>query len=505
MITKKNNIYDPKNISSGIPLLPFTNQVGGHTSIFRFSKKTICKPASVREQQVYSFFDSHHPELLPFLSQYLGVLNVTYHQKNEHQLLPEVIFEKNEKLMDDWNSIYSVDDLTTPSPSSDILEKDFQQWSPNEEECNSRFKAFRRRVLYEALNPNALQERMQVVNALNEKNKENTTDDSNTNSGIERMTVLSKRPSIIKTTTSAPQSPRLLTALSRNAECNSEDSRTGSSPAVPKLDTKAIYCSSPLSTARDNTIDTSPLPSQHHSSSNTSTSSARWQPRRAPTNPWSQQVYEKDRQRLLQLSSEKDDVVKQFILLEDLTDEVVHPCVLDLKMGTRQHGVYAKQSKVVSQTEKCANSTSAAMGVRICGMQVYKEDDFVFYDKYHGRNLTPLGFKQSLKEYLNGQKQLLEHLPVLLRKLSRLSKIITALKGYRFYGSSLLVIYDASGNKKKIDVRMIDFAKSLTPDQDSSEFTCPPEKPNDPDHGYLLGLKTLIDCFSDIYDEYRGA
>lgn len=446
-------MYDPKNIASGIPLLPFNNQVGGHTSIFRFSKKTICKPASQKEQEVYVYLDSHHPELLPFLSQYLGVLNVTH----QLDLLPEVIFEKNEKLFDDWASIYS--DMTH-SPTSDILELDFQQWSPNADECNTRFKAFRNRVLYEALNPNALKERMRIVSAWNKENS---------HCG---MTITSKRPSII-TTTSAPQSPRL-SAIDTN------ESKTASMTSVPLA------------------IDDLPLllPPQPVCSASSST---RWQPRRVPTNPWSQQVYEKDIQKLKQLT-EKNEVIKQFILLEDLTDEVQYPCVLDLKMGTRQHGVYANEDKVRSQTAKCAKSTSAKLGVRICGMQVYKGEQCVFYDKYSGRQLSDEAFRQTLKQYFHHQQQL-DQIPVLLRKLSRLSRIITCLKGYRFYGSSLLIIYDASGKRSKIDVRMIDFAKTLTPDTDDSDFTCPPEQPHEPDHGYLLGLRSLTDCFTSIYNE----
>lgn len=60
----------------------------------------------------------------------------------------------------------------------------------------------------------------------------------------------------------------------------------------------------------------------------------------------------------------------EFLLLENLTSRFRYPCIMDLKMGTRQYDDAADELKIKSHTLKVAKTTSGALGLRITGIQV---------------------------------------------------------------------------------------------------------------------------------------
>ena len=194
-------------------------------------------------------------------------------------------------------------------------------------------------------------------------------------------------------------------------------------------------------------------------------------------------------------------VVSQFILLEDLTRNLENPCVLDLKMGTRQYGVMANVRKQKSQSLKCLKTTSKKLGCRVCGLKIWdpKSKTYLKKDKYFGRRIR-IGwqFSRILARFLYNKQtitSILVKIPKLVKNLDNLNETIKFLKGYRLYGASLLFMYDGSKELSHCKIYLIDFAQCLTKQDFVSKMDsmeCPPKTSIQwEDKGFCKGLKSL--------------
>eukprot|EP00096_Caligus_rogercresseyi_P004298 TRINITY_DN1850_c0_g1_i2.p1 TRINITY_DN1850_c0_g1~~TRINITY_DN1850_c0_g1_i2.p1 ORF type:complete len:359 (-),score=119.27 TRINITY_DN1850_c0_g1_i2:206-1282(-) len=241
-------------------------------------------------------------------------------------------------------------------------------------------------------------------------------------------------------------------------------------------------------------------------------------------NPWALKIHQ-DRIKTLDTSSD------YYILLENIVHKHRNPCVLDLKVGPRQYSDDVSPSKKQRKIAKSKESTSGALGLRLCGLQSYNpiSDNYYCLNKYYGRSLTPSSFEKTIEDFFLKSGRIFR-LDVCLQVIDKCRKLIDVLEGldsFRFYTSSLLVSYEGrldtkilSGGKdiltsssnnsnssntptggststgNIVDVRMIDFAHSTHKGlKDTVHY-------EGPDQGFIFGLKNFIDILERISSAY---
>ncbi|RAR11266.1 SAICAR synthase-like protein [Stemphylium lycopersici] len=658
-----------------VELKPYDHQVGGHSTVYRFSRRAVCKQLNNRENEFYETVERQHPELLEFLPRYIGVLNVTYRKapkkkkiakdkakqdtgpatsatqsenasrqtstapqdptrqettrmvSHSQQIMPtpQVIFENNRHIIPD-NLFRVPPRSTTPDP-----------WMRNTSYLSQQHRRYQSDYGYtqrSASRPPLQHTSSWGVTTINRKLQEEVLRQvfapptihhrprhhhhhglPSRKAGDPQQSMVGSAPTIRRNSTDVAtlqQQPppseectrkQVLKAEARryasggSADTVGADASAGSAPNVEALKPpqstlpRRRHSGSGL-TRRPLGIDTVQRHNLEYYEEDGYGGDAEEEVFKMDEDP---KASDQDRGRTLHSSrtpkvhqaqeasegtmlpapvvpsdigaplseepnnpdnalQQSDERVQHFILLEDLTAGMSKPCVLDLKMGTRQYGIEADDKKQRSQRRKCQMTTSRELGVRVCGMQIWnvKTQSYVFEDKYFGRDLKAgKEFQDALKRFFwdgTGYKAATRHIPVILEKISQLERMIKNLPGYRFYASSLLMLYDrGDGDSKEKDglppsqsnghsnmngedpaaissgltspgpgvvpnpspkkhpeikLKIVDFANCVTAEDPlPDDLPCPPENPDGIDRGYLRGLRSLRLYFQRIWHD----
>lgn len=224
-------------------------------------------------------------------------------------------------------------------------------------------------------------------------------------------------------------------------------------------------------------------------------------------------------------SSEKSSS-SDYLVLENLTMGYKKPCVLDLKMGTRMYGDFASEAKRQSQKKKAVKTTSAKLGLRFCGSQRFSvsKNNFEKLDKYVGRKATETEFRDLLENFFNNNGILrTDIISYVINEVRDMQKSLLQLDQFRFYSSSLLIIYEGrhfseieeprpfesedsmdcdsfnppirSKEKSLAKIKIIDFANATMPGVFADDRIH-----EGPDAGFLLGLENLQEILESLVD-----
>ncbi|GLH12419.1 Kinase [Gryllus bimaculatus] len=143
------------------------------------------------------------------------------------------------------------------------------------------------------------------------------------------------------------------------------------------------------------------------------------------------------------LKMQEKDV--RFIVLKDATFGFAEPCIMDIKIGRQTWDPEASLEKMEGERKKYAEC-KRDLGFCIPGFQVYRiaTGKVLKLGKDYGKRLNKNTVKDALRLFLNAEAGLSRELMLqLLACLWRILCWYRSQRRFRFYSSSLLLVYDA--------------------------------------------------------------
>lgn len=217
-----------------------------------------------------------------------------------------------------------------------------------------------------------------------------------------------------------------------------------------------------------------------------------------------------------------------YFKMENTIHSLHHPCIIDLKMGTRTWFEDCSKKKLEHKKDVDRETTSLEYGLRFCGMKIYDErvDSYVQHEKVickemhsydslkkmikvflmaHGsiverekiklshRSLSMEEMERALLDLrdndVRNKKVFVSTIDALIPKLEAFKEVYDK-EGYQIISSSLFMFYDRDDPSHTIDFKMIDFAHWKDKQHQFEETD-----------GYSKGIETIIQILRDLRSE----
>ncbi|EFN50926.1 hypothetical protein CHLNCDRAFT_141721 [Chlorella variabilis] len=176
--------------------------------------------------------------------------------------------------------------------------------------------------------------------------------------------------------------------------------------------------------------------------------------------------------------------------LEDLARAYRHPCIIDIKVGFRTWYPQADDKYIQRCKEKDESTTQAALGFKICGMQVFRHGAGGYWraSKRWCKTLPVELVDKALLSFAHNEHGLRPAdvyggAAGAIVQLEALEAWFSVQRDFHFYSSSVLLLYEGgarNADQAGVRVRMVDFAHTFQAEDGGR------------DTNFLAGLRALL-------------